>query len=313
MTERLHDLLEQAVPDDAPEFEPHAIAAAARRRRDRGRAAGAGLAVLVLVGAAAATVAGTRGDDRDRVARDPDPYAVAACPAVLPEPGSEAVVATLDGLVGVRLCPDPAAPSVDALVDLGALPGRVAAIDAFDPGRCAAIDVMMTRQSLVFAYGDGRSLVVAASACAPVTVAGETVDGGFLVDAYLDALGAQREERAYTRPYDGAFDCAAVPAASPARPGRERVVSGAACRGFGEQPAEPLTDDQLRRVADAWADPGPLVLGKCAPRAPVRLLLGTDRGDVVEVQDGCVALTWQGRGEDGASLPVSLADLGLTP
>ncbi|MCR1786681.1 hypothetical protein KVF89_29365 [Nocardioides carbamazepini] len=319
MSERLRDLLEQAVPDDAPTFEPHALAATARRRRDRGRAMGAGLAAVILVGAATAAVVGTRGDDRDQVAQEPTsaPYDVPPCPARLPDPATEDATypGTFDGLVGLRLCPDPAAPETpDALTEVDDLTGRLAALDEFDPARCAAISVIPSRQSLLFVYDDGTSVLTPASPCVPSGAVGLMVDGGDLVSMYLDALADQRDHLAYSRPYDGAFDCAATPAPSPAGPGRERIVSGAVCRGYGESPAEPLSEDQLRRVADAWDAPGPLVLGKCSPPEPVRLLLGTDRGDVVEVQDGCVALTWPGRDEDGgASLPVSMAELGLTP
>lgn len=311
----LHDLLTRAVPDDAPVFEPRALAVAARRRRARGRAAGAGLAAAVLAVATIVATTAIGGDDRAPVAREPDPYAVPACPATLPELGTETAVGTYDGLVGVRLCPDPAAPAADGLVDLADLPNRVTALDAFDPARCAAIDVMVTRQSLLFAYDDGTSVVLPASPCTPASLAGRQVDGGELVAAYLAALADQRDDLSAARPYTGAFDCAAVPAPTPARPGHEKITSGAVCRGFGEGPAEPLTAAQVAQVAQAWAHPEPLRFAKCvAGDRPPMLLLGTDRGDVVQVQDGCTTLTWNGRTADqSASLPVSMAELGLTP
>ncbi|AIY18557.1 hypothetical protein GUY44_22500 [Pimelobacter simplex] len=312
----LHDLLTRAVPDDAPTFAPQALVAAARRRRARGRAAGAGLAAAVLAVGAVVAITAPGGDDGTPVARDaaPDPYAVPACPATLPELGTEAAVGTYDGLVGVRLCPDPAAPEADGLVELTDLPNRVTALDAFDPARCAAIDVMVTRQSLLFAYDDGTSVVLPASPCTRASIAGRQVDGGELVAAYLAALADQRDDLSAARPYAGAFDCAAVPAPTPARPGHEKITSGAVCRGYGESPAEPLSEEQVRQVAAAWERPGPLVLAKCTPAEPLSLLLGTDHGDVVQVQDGCLALTWNGRTEaESASLPVSMSDLGLTP
>ncbi|WGX98149.1 hypothetical protein [Nocardioides sp. L-11A] len=315
MTERLREMLARAVPDDAPVFEPHALAARARRRRNRGRAVGAGLATAVLAIGLAGTLASTGGDEDPPVARDPDPYAVPACPDPFRMPTTTPEVPSYDGLVGVRLCAEQAGPGADGLVELDGLPARVAALDDFDPGRCAAIDVIPLRQLLLFGYADGSTVEVPATMCSPAGIDGRQVDGGDLLGAYLDALAAQRDGLAAGRPYIGAFDCAALPASSAARPGHERITSGAVCRGFGDQPAEPLTEEQVQRVADAWADPGPLRLAKCTPPdEPLSLLLGTDRGDVVQVQDGCTTLTWTGPTEgQSASLPVSMAELGLTP
>lgn len=314
MTERLHDLLTRAVPDDAPTFEPHALAAAARRRRARGRAAGAGLAAGVVAVGAIVALTAPGGEDRTPVAREPDPYAVPACPAVFRMPTTAPELPTTDGLAGVRLCSDPPGEPADALVEPDRLVPRMAALPDFDPGRCAAIDIIPLQQLLRFSYDDGRTVEVPAAMCAPADVGGRQVDGGDLAGAYLDALAEQRDARSATRPYAGAFDCAAVPLASPARPGHEKITSGAVCRGYGESPAEPLSEEQVRQVAAAWERPGPLVLAKCTPAEPLSLLLGTDHGDVVQVQDGCLTLTWNGRTEaESASLPVSMSDLRLTP
>lgn len=315
MTEDLHDLLTRAVPDDAPVFEPHALAAAARRRRARGRAAGAGLAAAVLAVGAVVAITAPGGDDGAPVAREPDPYAATACPAAIRMPTTTPELPGTDGLADVRLCTDPPGPPADALVEPDRLTARLAALPDFDPGRCAAIDFVPLQQVLRFSYADGASVEVPAAMCAPADVGGRQVDGGDLAGAFLDALAEQRDALGATRPYAGTFDCAAFPAASPARPGHEKITSGAVCRGFGDKPAEPLTDAQVRQVAEAWSRPGPLMLAKCTPRdEPLSLLLGTDRGDVVQVQDGCTTLTWNGRSEDqSASLPVSMSDLGLTP
>jgi hypothetical protein len=159
-------------------------------------------------------------------------------------------------------------------------------------------------------------VLVAAGACSPVTVAGHEVDGGHLVGTYLDALDAQRDDRAYRHAYDGPLTCGVPQVPNVARPGRERIVGGGVCR-VEDQEATPLDAGQLRMVDDAWGRSARRTNESCAaPGTAPQLVLVTDRGDVVRLQDdGCAPsrLAWHGWDADGAVLPLSTAELGITP
>lgn len=329
MTDQLRSLLHQAVPDDAPALDPHQVAGAARRARRRARVGAAGLAAGV-VAAGAITTAVVSGGGEDRVAEDPvaDPYAAPACPAVLPEPSGAATgTGSLEGLTSVRLCPDLAASGevppeaeqraildgMDALVgDLDGFADRVAAIEPFDSMRCAAISVLPTRQSLQLSFDDGRTELVPTMACSPIDVAGRGVDGQYLADAYLAALDAQRDANPTTRAYDGPLDCSPVPVATPARPGRERIVAAVGCRG--EEPPVALTGSTLGRLQEAWSDPRPLQTCTLIDHG-IRVVAATDRGDVVTLSgNGCQTFDWTTVDPaDSVDVPVTSADLGLTP
>lgn len=346
MTDQLRSLLEQAVPVDAPTLDPRAVADAARRSRNRSRAAVAGVAVLAVVGGTVLFAAlDGRGVDRGHVADDGSsaPYDAPACPATLPElADARTSVDSLEGLTSVRRCPDLASPGLsvdtptaseqrailagmDALVD--DLPGfadRVAATEAFDPGRCATISVFNTRASLQLTFADGRQVLLPTPTCSPITVAGHQVDGGDLGHAFLAALDQQRDELAYRRPFNGPPTCEGELAGSgPARPGREDLVVAVHCTPDGASQAL-LSNAELTDLNAAWADatdvpadPDAREESTCtAPEQPPSYVVaGTDRSDVVRLADtGCGFLVWDGWRPGGAkAIPTTLARLGLTP
>ncbi|KRB76977.1 hypothetical protein ASE01_09425 [Nocardioides sp. Root190] len=329
MTDQLRNLLHQAVPDDAPALDAHHVAGAARRARRRVRTAAAGGAVAVILAGAVTTAVLTSGEE-DRTARDPglDPYGAPACPATLPDlMEAETSIGSLDGVASVRLCPDfaaygeapPAAEqsalldSMDALVgDLDDFADRVAATEPFDSMRCAAISVMPSRQSLQFTFDDGRTLLLPTMTCSPIEVAGRAVDGQYLGEAYLAALGAQRESNPSTRAYDGPLDCSPVFMATPARPGREQIVAAVGCRG--DEPPVELTGAALERLQEAWSNPRPVQTCTLIDYG-VRVVAATDRGDVVTLSgNGCQTFDWSATSpENSFDVPVTYADLGLTP
>ncbi|MBM7516103.1 hypothetical protein [Nocardioides nitrophenolicus] len=326
MTERLRELLELAVPDDAPVFEPHTLAATARRRRNRGRAVTAGLAAVVLVVAGAIALAGTRGDDRDHVAHDPDPYSMAPCPSRLPDLAAGVYeVDSLAGAVAMRWCPDPGpAPTtgtrtelttMDALIDPDALTTLREAVAEFAGEHCGpASTAVADRRSLQIAYADGRTVLLAAGVCSRVLVDGADIDGGILQMAYLRALDQQRNDLAYTRAYDGPLECVPSQVPNVAQPGRELIVRGGVCH-VGDTEATPLTETQLRRIADAWDHPGIRTDEECVIEGTEpTLVLTTNRGDVIRLQDdGCAQPRLAFHGMGGASLSLSMGDLGITP
>jgi hypothetical protein len=332
MTDQLRTLLQQAVPDDAPALDPNHVAGAARRAQRRARVAAAGLAAGVIAAGGVATAL-TTGGEEDRSATDPstDPYGAPACPATLPELADAATgTASLDGLTSVRLCPDLAAlgeaPSaeeqrailagMDALVtDLDGFADRVAAVEPFDSMRCAAISILPTRQSLQLTFADGRTELLPTMACSAIDVAGHRIDGQHLGDAHLAALGAQRDAidvSPTTRPYDGPLDCSPVAVPTPARPGREQLVAAVGCRG--EEPPVPLTGAALERLQEAWSEPGPTRTCTLIDYG-IRVVAATDRGDVVTLSgNGCQSFDWvAATPEESADLPVTYAELGLTP
>lgn len=339
MTDRHHQqlkgLLEQAVPDDAPTLDPHAVAAAARRSRNRSRAAVAGVAALAVVGSGVAWAAlDGRGDDSGRVANDGSsaPYDAPACPTTLPDLADAASsVGSLDGLASVRMCPDfeqssPDSPplseqkailaGMDALVDdLDGFGESVAATELFDPGRCAAMDVFNTRQSLQLAYADGRTVLLPTGACLPITVAGHKTDGQYLGEAFLASLDGQRSTFDYM--YDGTvpLSCALSGTGSPARPGRERIVAGKVC-GHHDGAERRLTGDEVTALDRAWAEARAddnSCDGGSPPRpAASHVMLATDHGDLLRVEvQPCRRLLWHGSsaGQDPAYLRIDGEDL----
>lgn len=346
MTDQLRSLLEQAVPDDAPALDPRVVADAARRSRNRSRAALAGGAVLAVVGGTVLFAAlDGRDVDRGHVADGGSsaPYDAPACPATLPElADARTSVGSLEGLTSVRRCPDLAPPGLtvdtpsaseqeailagmDALVD--DLPGfadRVAATEAFDPERCAALDVLNTRASLQLTFADGRQVLMPTPACSPVTVAGHQVDGGDLGHAFLAALDRQRDELSYRRPPSGPPTCEGGPGGSgPERPGREVLLVAVHCGPEGTDQGL-LTAAQLSDLNAAWADATDVATDTGAgeestctapEQPPSYVVAGTDRSDVVRLADtGCGFLVWDGWRPGGAkAIPTTLARLGLTP
>lgn len=337
MTDQLRSLLEQAVPDDAPTLDPVTVAAAARQGQRRLRAvAGAGVAAVIVAGAATAALTTRGGDELTADDPAPSPYDAPACPATLPELADAGTsVGSLDGLTSVRMCPDlgPSAlgtavpdsqrkallAGMDALVgDLSDFAGRVARTDAFDPARCATIDVLNTRQSLQLTYADGHTELVPTAACSPITVAGREIDGQFLGEAYLAALDHQRSSADYVFHGTVPLTCDLQPSPAPARPGRESIVAAVSCGPKGSAVA--LDERQLPTLAAAWGDPQPEPPydENCNLRTDLPYLVAaTDRGDVVVIrQQQCDVLTpqlaWAGvGGGEGIALPTTLDTLGL--
>lgn len=341
MTDQLRDLLQRAVPEDAPALDPHRVAGAARRRaRRRSAAVLAGVAASIVAGVGVVAVA-TSGDEGGQVAREPKPapapFDVPQCPAQLPElAAADHVVESLDGLVAVRLCPDLGAipgweptstdravlEGMDALVhDIGSFADTLANVRAFDPGRCAAVDVFPSRQSLLFVYDDGRTGLTPTLMCSRIQVAGREIDGQDLAGVHLAALDRQRDELSYGRPFESTLTCGPPFLTTPAQPGREEITTAVSCQRGGST-GIPLDEDQLAALNAAWDDPGDVAAeplegdrGSCTEVAAdgATLVAGTDHGDVVHLYESpCGFFVWTSWavGEDKA-LPITPADVGL--
>ncbi len=84
---------------------------------------------------------------------------------------------------------------------------------------------------------------------------------------------------------------------------------------MGDTEATPLTETQLRRIADAWDHPGIRTDEECVIEGTEpTLVLTTNRGDVIRLQDdGCAQPRLAFHGMGGASLSLSMGDLGITP
>lgn len=335
---QLRSLLRAAVPDDASSLDPQVVSTAARRARHRHRLVGLGAAAATIAVIGTVAVVATQGPDDDRAADSTGttaPYDAPACPATLPELNDANMqVDDLRGLTSVRLCPDPDAAGqpgslsrelvrareaalggMDALVgNVAEFADQLANIEPFDPGRCAAIDFIATRQSLQFSYADGSTVLVPTAPCSPITFDDHAVDGGFLADAYLAALGEQRDRLDYTRPYEGPLSCDQWTAPSPASPGREHLTSAIAC----SPDSGALDDRQVAALDDAWQDPRPLPASgeTCESQDPPQyLVVATDHGDVTRfVDSGCGHLRWEGRlPEEARAIPITMEQLGLRP
>jgi hypothetical protein len=345
VSEQLRDLLQRAVPE-APEIRADDVPArAAAVRRRQVVAAGATLAV---VAAAAVGVLALR-DSQDgdgQVANDVPttpsgstaPYDVPVCPARIPDGAEEnRALPDLAGVVAVRMCPDLHGFTVstdldpdarDRLADLDALVGdldgfrdALAAAPTFDSARCATIDFIDDRESLMFVRADGTTKFVVTSMCAPVTTPSGSVDGGDLHPAFLTALDQQRDELDYAHPVSGDLTCDTSGFASPARPGREQLVEAIAC-----DPADELVDtldgDQLAALQGAWDDPQPVTADETTEDendclelddAPAYLKAVTDRADIVHLfLSPCGYLVWDSwEPGQNAAIPISLEELGL--
>ncbi|MEV5001237.1 hypothetical protein [Nocardioides sp. LML1-1-1.1] len=323
MSERLHDLLREAVPDDAPSLDPRAVVAAARRARRRGRAlTGAVVALVLVAGGALATTVGR--DRSDHVADDsaPDPYGAPTCPVTLPPPGTATPTLDLGDVASVRLCPDlsmiddqgtarAVLSGMDALVtgidDLG---DRLARLDRYVV-RCGPDSPVDERQALQVEHADGRTEVVPMRSCLPVRVAGREVDPGAIVDRYLLALRAQREARPSSPPRRRQPVCeTSLKVPTPAQPGRGHLVAAVKCGPNGAGTA--LDDDQVAALDEAWQRPGALDDGDGCTTSPLYLGAVTDQGDLVVLeQSSCGELVWRGDLDESATLPTSLQRLGV--
>ncbi|KRA31431.1 MULTISPECIES: hypothetical protein [unclassified Nocardioides] len=342
---RLRSLLQAAVPDDASTLDPQTVSTAARSARHRSRLIGLGAAAATVAVIGTVAVVSTQGPDRGRAADDSGttaPYDAPACPATLPELNdANQTTGNLDGLTSVRLCPDlgraMASPmsaadqrsvlaGMDALVeDLEGLRAALAASPEPDPGRCATISVLNSRQSLLFTMGN-HSTIVPTILCGTIQVEGNAVDGGDLARAFLSALDRQRDELDYHRDYTGPLGCDQVDTSSPARPGREHLVAAVICPPRTDdgsaREATRLDDDQLAALEAAWQNPGDVAedLNDFGENTCTELedpsstlLAATDHGDVVRLTESpCGFLYWSSweLGE-GKALPTTLKDLGL--
>jgi hypothetical protein len=280
------------------------------------------------------------------------PYDVARCPARLPEPGSgNRAVAGLDDIVAVRLCPefDPRrhegwTPSPDNLAALDDADALVHGVDSFVthvralptglPDHCGGEGDSYVGQAFALHRTDGTQVLLSATGCELVTIDGRTVDGGALLALYLEALDGQRDDLDYTRPFDDELTCVTSQRGGPVRPGREHLVAAVVCDvppgaeslSKDVQPT-PLSPEQLASLNKAWAHPGaPVIREGNEPHAcldlgepPSFIIAATDRSDVVQLLDSpCGFLVWHG-GElmtdasRGATLPVTLQDLGVVP
>lgn len=323
MSERLHDLLWDAVPDDAPSLDPHAVVAAARRARRRGRAlTGAVVALVLVAGGAVATTVGR--DRSDHVADDsaPDPYGAPQCPVTLPQPGAATPTLDLEEVTSVRLCPDlsmiddqrtvrEVLAGMDALVTgLDDFGDRLSRLDRY-VARCGPSSPEYERQALQVRHADGRTEVVPMRSCLPVRVAGREVDPGAVVDRYLLALRAQREALATPPPRRRQPACeTSLKVPTPAQPGRGHLVAAVRCGPNGAGTA--LDDDQVAALDEAWQRPGVLDAADECTTSPLYLGAVTDQGDLVVLeQSSCGDLVWRGDLEESATLPTSLQQLGV--
>lgn len=323
MSERLHDLLHEAVPDDAPTLDPHVVVGAARRARRRARVLTGGVVALVLVaGGAVATVVDGDRDDHVADRLGPDPYGAPQCPAVVPEPGGTPAGLDLDGAVSVRLCPDLSAlgdeelaerirSGMDALVTgLDDFGDQLAALDG-DGVRCGPDTPADERRALQVAYADGSTALVPMDSCVPVRVAQREVDPRDVVETYLLALRTQRTTRPARPPRLPEPSCETsrrVP--NPAGPGHGHLVAAVQCGPNGGGTA--LDDDQLAALDEAWRRPGrPGAEDDCST-SPLYLGAVTDQGDLVFLEESsCGHLAWRGDVGEPATVPTTLQRLGV--
>ena len=341
MTDELRDLLHRVVPE-APAPEPGRLTAAGRRSRARRRFVGVGVGAAVALVAIAAVVVprALPADDPapEIAAFDPpyDPvYDAVPCPAELPSNRtSNKTVPDLDRVVGARLCgdaeplspdyhfadPGPSYPaSPDAL--LGGVPDFVTAMRALpvpEPARCAALDGISTRQAIALLLDDGSTVLLGHQFCGDNNLDGRKVDAGAVVQAFLGALDAQRDNSSYGMEVD--LTCQTRLTNSPAVPGRERVISAIECPETG--PSRPLDDAALATLQEAWGtpdgithEPNDLDENTCTELSekPRTLILSTDRGDVVSLfASPCDYLVYSGwQPGESTQIPVTLHDLGL--
>jgi hypothetical protein len=295
--EQLRDVLARVVPEPPDSVaDPGPVVRAARVRR-RTQVALAGGAVAVIAVAAVVGGRALTDDSAPQVAEEPsisaDPYAAAACPAVLPESGP---LPDLSEVTAVRFCaagfngfsaqPGPPEALVEGIDDLDA---AIADIPEADPARCAAVDVVPSDSRLAFRLTDGSLAFVPATMCQNVTVAGTTIDGGDLSQAFVNALDGQRDDYSYTSGSDEELTCQTPASLGPAAPWREHVIAAVFCPAADlEATGTPITDGALAELADAWssaeqADP----MADCLHNGePSSVLVLTERGDVVRLAEG---------------------------
>lgn len=292
MTVREEDVLRTAfaalVPDAPPMIgDPAPVVRRARQRRVRTVAA-TGVACLGIAAAAIPFLlpGGGGGDD---VAVEPvDAFTEVPCDTqAAQESGFDPAQVVSARLCDVSPVPDfhVAAPPRDALVTgLGGWREDLAGIDAADPGRCAAVDVLTVPMRLLVKYADGSARFVDATMCGDVVIGGTRVDGADVTTAFLDALAAQRAELGppatppATEVDCGAAGTLAVPLTTLAPP-----VAAVQCPESGRGKVRPMGPDQLASLTTSYASGTRGGDETACGRADVGWFLGTvdAYGDVV--------------------------------
>lgn len=311
-----------------------------RRRRRSGLAFAAAAMAVVAVGST--VIANSLGDIPAPSAADFDPppnpvYDQAPCPTRLPSATtSNKTLTGLDRIVAIRLCGDataydgtrvstrgsglsyPSAP--DALMNgVSEFVTATRALPTPDPDRCATVSGVASRQSLVFLMDDGSTVLLGNTFCGDNLIEGNTVDGESVVQAFLAALDAQRDDESYGLRLDP-LTCQTRLSNAPARPGREWLIEAVECPPGA--PDKPLEASAFARLQRTWATPKAVTYelnefseNTCTESAerPRELVASTDRGDVVRLfESPCGYLVYPDwRPGESTRIPVTFEDLGL--
>lgn len=267
------------------------------------------------------------------------PYDVVPCPDQLPElEDANYRVPDLDRVVAVRSCADMALfftdddtvtaedrawlADRDALVhDIDDFVASLRSAPAYDPERCALLDIINTRASLAFSLDDGTQVVVAVPACKRLKVEGRTIDGQQLAEAFDNAVDRQRDNLAYTRATDRPLACQTPTVSAPVRPDREVVVAAAWCPAQ-DSTAVAIEGQALSDLAAAWMETRPVErqldpsgMNTCTDleTRPAEVIIRTDRADDVRLMvSPCGFLvfgSWDTR--ESVAIPVTPRSLGL--
>jgi hypothetical protein len=324
---RLRSLLRAAVPEP-PAIDPEP---ATKTRRRRGTA----VAILAVAAAVVAVTVvpplldpapeGATGPSADTAptptgplltGRSVDPFRT-SCPRELPFPARAVTdLPDLRKVRAVRLCADPAGPTddpMDALVGDGVkdFADRIGTIGAPDVDRCAALDYVPTRTSLVLTRDDGSQVAVPTDFCTDLRPDPGTeftvtrrdvlaVSASEVTAAFLAALDAQR--RAFSYPLVDIslprLGCDSRTTQAPVRPTDGVFEGPVLCTGPGGRPVRvPTAGKEVLEEALA-ATPEPATtegVGGYDDEMPY-LLYRTSRYDVVRLSptdEGLLLDPWQ--------------------
>lgn len=262
MITREEEILRNAFGSLVPEAPPTIgdatpIVRRARKRRTQLIAA-AGVAALAIAAGVAVPLLADDGDGADQLAvgQDRDPWVDVPC-AQAP---AQAAGFDPDKVVAARLCdlvPVPdfhvAAPPLDALVTgVGGWVDDLDALDAADPGRCAAVDVSTSPMRLVVEYVDGSMRTVDATQCGDVDLGGTTVDAGEVTTAFLDALGSQRAKLGPPKNMSVKTNCKAAGTIAVPTEELPPPLAAAQCPVPGNGPVRQVDAARLAMLADAF-------------------------------------------------------------
>lgn len=333
----LHDLLHGVVPE-APLVDPTCLAARGRmsRNRRRGAFACATVAVVLAIGIPFALWGAGPGREAAPVLSfDPAPshvYTEIPCTHRLRNPDrARTTMPDLSRITGLRLCASNSRRGVDgdSVVFRGVWPGSpdallgdvasfaraVTALPASPRDTCPNADGVSLPRTLALRLDDGSVYPLEVGTfCRTVRLDGRRVAMAGVTDAFLDALDRQRDSSSYGVRL-APLTCRTPPTLSPARPGREQVVDAVVCDG-----GDRIEGDALTRLRQAWGDPHPVTQrlndrgeNECTEldTEPRRVLLATDRGDVVSsFESPCGYLVLDGwRPGESTVIPVTLAEL----